>query len=357
MDLRNLGLTAPLAAQFALSGQDTHRLGRVMTVTGQAWLVGSERGEQLAKISGKLGHLAAADPSRLPVVGDWVALRRHTGTQAVIDWVVERRHTLSRPDPERPGRTEVLVSHVDAALIVMGLDFDYNLRRLERYLAMVRTSGAEPVVVLTKSDLVQDWRPLALAAAEASGSCAVHAVSALSGEGMAELSAHLDSLPTVVLIGSSGAGKSTLVQALTGEKGIATAPTRAADGRGRHTTVGRHLHPRPGGGCLIDTPGLRSVAVGAGADLADTFGEIERLARACRFSDCQHQGEPGCAVGAALATGVLSAERLGAWRKLEREVRRQDAKQDSELRAALRQQNRQRAKQIRSELEALPKRR
>ncbi len=356
MDMTQLGLDASVRSHFDANWQPTHRIGRVLAVTGASWLVGSDLGEAQAQVSGKLRHLAELASSGLPVVGDWVALRRDTGTQAVIDAVLERRHTLSRPDPERPGQTEVLVANVDGVLIVMGLDFDYNLRRLERYLAMVGTSGAVPVVVLTKTDLAPNWQPLQQAAVQLAAGLLVHPVSAVSGQGLDELVATLGMLPTVVLIGSSGVGKSTLVQALTGVD-IATGPTRAWDGRGRHTTVGRHLHLRSGGGCLIDTPGLRSVAVPIGGELGDLFTEIGALSRACRFSDCQHRGEPGCAVQAAIAAGSLDRERLSAYRKLHREARRQDAKQDVQLRAAEAQRRRKRAREIRQELKARPPRR
>ncbi len=356
MDLARLGLSADLQRQFSEHWPSGRILARVVARTADGALCVGDQGEVRASLAGKLRHQAQSDGALWPVVGDWVALRGEPTTGLVIEMVLERQGVLARPDPERPGLNEVLVANVDLVLVVMGLDQDFNLRRLERYLAMIRANGLRAAVALTKLDLIAASEPLVLAAERLATPALVHAVSAVSGEGVDRLRQSMSKSPTIALIGSSGVGKSTLVHLLTGAE-VATQPTRLADGRGRHTTVGHHLHPRPDGGCLIDTPGLRSVALPAGSDLGDTFIEIGTLAGSCRFSDCRHQGEPGCAVQAAMAAGSLDSDRLSAYRKLEREARRQDAKQDPQLRAAERQQTRKWAREIRQELKLRPPRR
>ncbi|HEY2887979.1 MAG TPA: ribosome small subunit-dependent GTPase A, partial [Candidatus Limnocylindrales bacterium] len=213
--------------------------------------------------------------------------------------------------------------NVDVAFLVASLNRDFNLRRLERYLAVAWESGAVPVVLLSKADLADDVHGMALAAQSVAPGVEVVAVSSVSGLGLERVRAYLNGGRTVVFIGSSGVGKSSLVNALAGASLIATAAIREDDARGRHTTTRRQLVAL-GGGLVIDTPGLRELALADGDGLANVFEELEAIASACRFSDCHHESEPGCAVRAAIDDGRLDPERLAAYRKLEREARRSE---------------------------------
>ena len=253
--------------------------------------------------------------AELPTVGDWVRARRADATLALIENVEPRTTRISR---QRPGGGEqVLAANVDLIVIVMGLDGDYNLRRLERYLVLAAAGGAEAMVALNKMDLCSEWAAR-LAEVQAVAS---HAVAMSAHESAAPV-AEVVRGRTVVLLGSSGAGKSTIANALAGESRQATQTVRESDSRGRHTTTRRMLIELPGGGALIDTPGLRELALWAGQDSVDAvFAGITALARQCRFQDCAHAGEPGCAVAAALESGELEEARWASYRKLLAEAR------------------------------------
>jgi ribosome biogenesis GTPase len=254
--------------------------------------------------------------AELPVVGDWVRARRADTTLALIENVEPRTTSISRQRPSGGGK-QVLAANVDLIVIVMSLDGDYNLRRLERYLVLAAASGAPAMVALNKVDVCAEW--LARLAE----------VRTVTRDALA-LSAHESVAPiteairgrTVVLLGSSGAGKSTIANALLGEPRQATQSVRESDSRGRHTTTRRMLIELPGGGALIDTPGLRELALWAGQDSVDeVFDGIATLARQCRFHDCAHAGEPGCAVSAALKAGELEPARWASYQKLLAEAR------------------------------------
>jgi len=254
--------------------------------------------------------------AELPAVGDWVQARRADATLALIEAVEPRTTCISRQRPGGGGE-QVLAANVDLIVIVMGLDGDYNLRRLERYLVLAAASGTEAMVALNKMDVCPEWQ------------ARLAEVQALSG-GVVTLSAHVSVAPiaevvhgrTVVLLGSSGAGKSTIANALLGASRQATHPVRESDSRGRHTTTRRMLLELPGGGALIDTPGLRELALWAGQDSVDeVFAGIAELARQCRYHDCAHTGEPGCAVAAAVESGELEPARWESYRKLMAEAR------------------------------------
>jgi ribosome biogenesis GTPase len=254
--------------------------------------------------------------AELPAVGDWVRARRADATLALIESVEPRTTCISRQRPGGAGE-QVLAANVDLIVIVMGLDGDYNLRRLERYLVLAAASGAAAMVALNKVDVCPEW------------SACLAEVRALTSDAVA-LSAHESVAPitevvggrTVVLLGSSGAGKSTIANALLGECRQAILPVRESDSRGCHTTTRRMLFELPGGGALIDTPGLRELALWAGPDSVDeVFAGIAALARQCRFRDCAHAGEPGCAVSTALKTGELEPAHWSSYQKLLAEAR------------------------------------
>jgi ribosome biogenesis GTPase / thiamine phosphate phosphatase len=276
------------------------------------------------------GKLRAFD--ELPCVGDWVQARI-LGDFALIEAVEPRRTAFVRKAAGRAHRAQCVAANVDVAFLVAGLDHDLNLRRLERYLVLASESGARPVVVLNKADL-REPPPLELNIP----GIPVIALSALATA--APLMDFLAPGTTAVLLGSSGAGKSTIANALVGQQALATQAVRPHDSRGRHTTTARMLLPLPGGAWLIDTPGMRELGLAACDEnaLDSVFPEIDRMAQRCRYADCAHQSEPGCAIQAALASGALPAERWQSFLKLRAEMRYQARATDQ--RAALEEKRR-----------------
>ncbi len=262
----------------------------------------------------------------LPVVGDWVG---YDPVGGLVEVVLPRRTSISRKEVWQAVREQVLAANMDIAFLVQALPLDFNLRRLERYLAMAWESGADPVVLLTKTDLVDDVEPF-LAGVETVtlGACPALALSSKTGERLDEIRPFFAGNKTAVLLGSSGAGKSTLVNALAGEELLKTAEVRADDQRGRHTTTRRELILLPGGGVVLDTPGIRELQLWE-ADLEQVFSEIDELAAHCRFDDCAHDQEPGCAVREALAEGRLTRARFEAYLKLQREQAALDVRRNA----------------------------
>jgi ribosome biogenesis GTPase / thiamine phosphate phosphatase len=326
-DLERLGWSPFFAESFQQYESDGLVPGRVAVEERGSYLVYTEEGERWTGITGRLRHDAAGGAD-FPAVGDWVALDDR------IHAVLPRRTKFSRKVAWQKAEEQVLAANVDVVFLVMALtERDFNPRRLERYLATAWESGAEPVVVLSKADLCEDV-PAHLADAEAVAfGVPVHVTSAVTGDGLGELRAHFSQDRTAALLGSSGVGKSTLINAFAGNELLRTNEIRS-DGRGRHTTTHRELVRLPGGALLIDTPGIRSLGVAGLSDGIDpTFADIADLALQCRFSDCRHDGEPGCAVQAALADGTLAADRLASHRKLEREAAHVARASDPLLRA------------------------
>jgi len=304
--------------------------GRVTVHHRGLWEVATGDDDVLAEITGRLRH--SAEPGDLPVVGDWVGLR-----DGLIDAVLPRASKFSRKTPWTEVAEQVLVANVDVVFLVMGLDDrDFNLRRLERYLTTAWEGGATPVIVLNKTDLAHDLeRQLSEAETVAFG-VPLHAVSAETGQGVNDLRRHFAGNMTVALLGSSGVGKSSLINRLLGEKHFRIGDVRA-DGRGRHTTTHRELVPVPGGGVLVDTPGLRELQLWETDDgLDQAFVEVAALVAQCRFSDCEHRTEPGCAIKAALTDATLSRERWESYQKLQRELARLERKLDPKLQSEAR---------------------
>jgi ribosome biogenesis GTPase len=296
------------------------RAGRIAIEFNQIFRVYVEDGEVDAVTAGRLKHRASSR-AELPAVGDWVAVRQRPEDGAVIVGVMPRRTAFTRRAAGEPTGEQVVAANVDVVFVVMGLDRDYNPRRLERYLLMARESGAAPVILLTKPDLSPDLSAHIRDVTTLAGGIVVHVVNPKRGEGVEQLHAHLAAGRTAALLGSSGVGKSTIINRLVGVDVQRTREVRASDSRGRHTTTHRELVMLPGGGLIIDTPGMRELQLWDAADaVRETFDDIDALAAGCHFTDCRHRDEPRCAVKAAVEEGKLPADRLDSYVKLQDEL-------------------------------------
>jgi ribosome biogenesis GTPase len=302
---------------------------RIIAEHRNRYQIEGETGEFSACISGRLRH-EVTSRAELPAVGDWVVVQRLTGdAEAVIHRVLPRKSKFSRKVAGDRTDEQVVAANADTVWIVSSLDQDFSLRRVERYLTLAWESGANPVIVLTKSDLCDDVESYVSKIESTAVGTAVHATSSLIGIGLSELQVYFRDHATVALLGSSGVGKSALINALAGSMLQKTSEVRD-DGKGRHTTTHRQLIRLGTGGLIIDTPGMRELQLWDGeSSLPDVFAEIDDLARACRFSDCRHAGEPGCAVADAIAQGQLSESRFQSYQKLERELAHLERKQNA----------------------------
>jgi ribosome biogenesis GTPase len=313
-----IGWPDDTAARAMLDAMPEGRLARVSAQHRSGYTVATAVDQEFSAQA-----LAAWMRPRFPaeeraVVGDWVLLEP-VAEQIVA--LLPRRTLLKRAAAGESYKQQPIAANVDTVLVVSGLDMDFNPRRLERYLLLVRASGAEPVLVLTKNDLHPDTDVAALLAGIAAQGVAIHRINAKDAASVAVLHPYLGPGQSAVLIGSSGAGKSTLTNTLLGTQKIKTAAVRENDSRGRHTTTHRALIALPQGGCLIDSPGMRELKLTGEESLEEGgFEDIEALGSQCRFSDCRHNGEPGCAIAAALESGALDAQRYAGWRKLSGEL-------------------------------------
>jgi ribosome biogenesis GTPase len=293
--------------------------GRVLVEHRGSYVVATPEEDVEAVVSGRFRH--DADTAQdYPAVGDWVALGARSDGSPTIHAVLPRASRFARQARGDAAEAQIVAANVDLVFVVAALDHDFNLRRLERYVALAWSSGAEPVIVLNKADTCADVAGRISDAALVAPGVPIRAVSALEGDGIDSLAPLLEPGKTVALLGSSGVGKSTLTNALLGWQRQQTNSVRADDQRGRHTTTVRELMLTPSGALLIDSPGMRSVGMWeVEQGLGDAFSDVEAFAAECRFSDCTHVLEPGCAVKAAISRGELAAERLASRDKLARE--------------------------------------
>lgn len=295
-------------------------VARIISVQRGLFLVSDGQNEWLCSPAGRLLH---SPKTSYPVTGDWVLI-----DDTIVTGVIPRKSLLSRGEAGSRGnrtttvqREQAIAANLDTVFIVCGLDRDFNVRRLERYMTLVHNCGLSPVVVLTKADLHEDPESFRLEAEGVSFGVPVILTSMLDGRGKSELEEHLGQGKTVAMIGSSGAGKSTLANLLLGKDIQATGKVSDSVGKGRHTTTVRELLPMPQGGMLMDNPGIREIAFHEdGHGVENTFADIRELAERCRFADCSHQQEPGCAVLRAVDTGELPQARLESYRKVKREM-------------------------------------
>lgn len=345
--LTRLGWTPSLESVFEPHAAAGCVPGRVSVQHRTAYVVLTDSGERWAQASGRLRH-QAADPASLPVVGDWVALRDIGDSgAATIATVLPRRTAFSRRAPGEAALEQVVAANVDTVLVVSAFGHDLNPRRIERYVVAVWEGGAEPVIVLNKSDLTDDSGPAVALVEQVAIGVPVHPVSCATGDGLERLAVYLREGRTVALLGSSGVGKTSLVNRLAGGAHRPTQEVRH-DGRGRHTTTRRELVMVPGGGLLLDTPGMRELGLwNAESGLADVFDDVAALAADCRFGDCRHDREPGCAVLAAVAGGQLPAARLESFHKLERELAYGELKRNERMRSEERRERRRFAPSLR----------
>ena len=331
MRLSELGWTEDRARQFDAAKGDKPDLypGRVGVAFNHMYRCYVEGAEWDAVVAGRLKHRASRQ-SELPVVGDWVVMRRRgEEAQAAITEVLPRAGSFSRKEAGETTDEQVVAANIDVVFVVTALDADFSPRRIERYLLLTREGGARPVVLLTKPDLCADLPQAVAAVAVVTGTTPVHVVGPRTGAGMAQLAEYLAAGTTCALLGSSGVGKSTIVNWLVGRDVQRTQEVRESDAKGRHTTTHRELVPIPGGGVLVDTPGMREIQLWEAREAVEqTFEDVESLAPGCRFGNCRHRDEPRCAVKAAVESGALAAARLASYLALQDEMDSLAARQD-----------------------------
>lgn len=333
LTLTEYGWNEALEAEFAPHAALGLRPARVVKQLRDRSTLFDGEGERPAEVSGRFRH-DARGPADYPAVGDWVAMRTVAGGPAVIEAVLPRRSAFTRKAAGEAVEAQVVAANIETVFLVSGLDGDFNLRRIERYVTTAWSSGAEPVIVLNKADLSADLEEAVHAAEAVAPGVPILTAAARGAQGLEALAPYLRPGKTVALLGSSGVGKSTIINRLLGEDRFRTGDVSdAAAGRGRHTTSVRELVRLPGGALLIDTPGLRELGLWADDEGLDrTFDEIDRLAARCRFPDCRHDAEPGCAVREAVEAGFIAPERWESYRKLRRELRALELRKDEKSR-------------------------
>ena len=341
-DLFHLGWDDTFASSYHPFDRPDTAPARVLRADRGVCTVLGETGVTRATLAGSVLLGAAQDPVNLPCAGDWVVTRRWPDRRVTIEMVLPRRTALIRRTSDKDATGQLLAANMDTVAVVEPIHPEPDDARVERLLALAWESGAQPLLILSKSDTSRDPDAVARQVAELAPGVPVIPVSTRLSHGVGKLRPYVEGGRTLALLGRSGAGKSTLVNALAGAAVMPVQAIRDADGKGRHTTAYRNLVPLPGGGAVLDTPGIRGVGLLDTADGLDrAFADIAELAAHCRFGDCRHGAEPGCAVTAALANGSLSPRRLASWRKLYHEVEVESARRQARVAAAAGQRRRQ----------------
>lgn len=319
LDLEKLGWSSYFEESYKKFENENTCPGRIASENRGLYSVYTKYGKLMAEVSGKLRYI----DSEFPSVGDWVVVnpRPNEGYGTIYN-VLPRKSKFSRTaSGENPFKEQVVASNVDIVFVVTALNQNFNIRRIERYLTTAWDSGANPVVILSKADLCADYKAKLYEVENSAAGVPIHAISAVTGYGLDALDKYLKMGKTTVLLGSSGVGKSTLVNLLMGEKVQEVNEINYENGKGRHTTTSRQMILLPSGAILIDTPGMRALQLWDGSEgLGDVFEDIEELAKECRFADCSHKNEPGCAVRKAVEDGTILPERLESYLKLQREL-------------------------------------
>lgn len=330
-ELHALGFDPFFEQQLSTSNHGAIVVARIAAEHRGSFEVWSPMGSGRAQLAGRLRLDLEYDS---PGVGDWVVVDSAPSPDrsAIIERVLERRTVFTRGSSGRGARVQVVAANIDFVFVVCGLDADFNMRRIERYIARVWASGAQPAVILNKADICSSFEKRVAEVERHAIGVPIHVVSALRSEGIEAVRGCIRPGMTVAFAGSSGAGKSTLVNALVGEERMRTGAVRESDGRGCHVTTHRQLVLLPSGGLVLDTPGMRELALLDEDGLDAVFADIAALARSCRFRDCRHELEPGCAVTEAVESGALDAERLEHYRKLEREAQANELRHDEHRR-------------------------
>ena len=329
MNLALLGWNSFFAQNFESYQKQGYTAGRIAIERKNTYILYTEQGEVPAEITGKLRY-RALESQDFPAVGDWVVISRLKGeNKAIIHEVLPRKSKFSRKTVGAKTQEQIVATNIDTVFLLSGLDGDFNLRRIERYLILAWESGANPVIILNKADLCDDAAQRVLAVEAVALGVPVVVLSALKNQGLDALQVYLQPGKTVALLGSSGAGKSTLTNQLIGQVVQKVQQVRLSDDRGKHTTTQRELILLPFGGLLMDTPGMRELQIWAKDEgLQETFADIEAFAKQCRFRDCRHQNEPGCAVQKALDGAVLDYQRFLSYQKLQKELNYLSRQQD-----------------------------
>jgi ribosome biogenesis GTPase / thiamine phosphate phosphatase len=329
MNIKDLGFDEYFNKYYSEYEGKGFSLGRVYIEHRGVYRLYTEYGELMGEVSGKMRYTSSGSDN-YPAVGDWVVIspRMEEGV-ARIHALLPRKSKFSRKAAGSETEEQVVAANFDTVFIVSSLNKNYNLRRLERYLIAAWESGGNPVIILSKTDLCMDAAEKLCEVENIAASVPIHVISSFTGQGMEELNKYFEKGKTVAVMGSSGVGKSTLINSLAGELVLDVQDIRGEDDKGKHTTTHRELVLLPTGGLIIDTPGMRELQLWDGDEgIHDVFNDIENIAANCRFKDCSHDREPGCAVKKAIEEGVMSAERFESYRKLQRELQFIENKQN-----------------------------